>query len=155
MTPGTPVEVLESEYPTRVRCYDIRRDSAGAGTFRGGVGYIREYEMLADCILTSRTANQKYTAWGLAGGGRPAASAATLNPGAPGSESLPPIFTRSLTAGAVLRLEQSGGGGYGPPKERDPQAVIDDVRNGYVSIEAAAKDYGIIIDPKTLTAASR
>jgi N-methylhydantoinase B len=155
MTPGTPVEVLESEYPTRVRCYDVRRDSAGVGTFRGGLGYVREYEMLADCVLTSRTANHKYTAWGLAGGGRPAAGSATFNPEGPDREELPPIFTRTLPAGAILRLEQSGGGGYGPASGRDPAAVVDDVRNGYVSIEAAAQDYGVVIDPKTLTAATK
>jgi N-methylhydantoinase B len=150
MTPGTPIEVLESEYPIRVRAYDVRCDSAGAGTFRGGVGYVREYELLADCILTSRTTNHKYTAWGLNGGGRPAGSSVTLNPG-PAAESLPPLFTRSLTSGAVLRLEQSAGGGYGPPFARDPQRVADDVRNGYVSAAGAAEVYGVVIDPQTLT----
>jgi N-methylhydantoinase B/oxoprolinase/acetone carboxylase alpha subunit len=86
-----------------------RRDSAGAGTFRGGLGDVREYEMLADCTLTSRTANHTYTAWGLAGGG------------------------------------------YGPASDRDPQMVAEAVRNRYVSLEAAAADYGVIIDPGTLT----
>lgn len=53
----------------------------------------------------------------------------------------------------MLRLERSGGGGYGPASDRDPQMFADDVRNGYVSLEAAAADYGVVIDPKTLTVA--
>ena len=150
MTPGTPVEVLESEYPIRVNAYDVRPDSAGPGTFRGGVGYIREYELLADCILTSRTTNHRFTAWGQFGGGKPAGSRVILNPANADRESLPPLFTRNLAAGSVLRLEQSGGGGYGPPFERDPQHVAGDVRNGYVSLAAAADAYGVVIDPQTL-----
>ena len=149
MTPGTPVEVLESEYPVRVRAYDVRRDSAGAGRFRGGMGSVREYELLADCILTSRTTNHKYTAWGQVGGGRSAGANATLNPDGAERESLPPMFTRNLSAGDVLRLEMSGGGGYGPPFERDAESVAGDVRNGYVSFEAAATDYGVVVDPQT------
>ena len=151
MTPGTPIEVLESEYPIRVRQYDVRRDSAGPGTFRGGLGYVREYELLADCILTSRTTNHRFTASGLAGGSGPAGASATLNPDAAGREALPPLFTRNLRSGDVLRLDQSGGGGYGPPFEREPESVAGDVRDGYVSLEAAAGAYGVAIDARTLT----
>jgi len=149
MTPGTPVEVLESEYPVRVRSYEVRTDSAGAGTYRGGLGCVREYELLTDCILTSRTTNHRFTAWGQVGGGRSAGAKATLNPDRPDRESLPPMFTRNLTAGTVLRLEMSGGGGYGPPFERDPHVVAADVRDGYVSFEAAAEAYGVVVDPQT------
>lgn len=145
MTPGTPVEVLETEYPIRVRRFDVRVDSAGAGRFRGGLGYVREYELLADCIVTSRTTNHRFTPAGLFGGGSPAPASATLNPG-PRAEALPPLFSRSLASGDVLRLEQSGGGGYGDPSERDTERVAADVRDGYVSVEAAADVYGVVLD---------
>src|SRR5581483_1264568 len=109
MTPGTPVEVLETEYPIRVNRFDVRTDSGGPGRFRGGLGYVREYRLLTDCILTSRTTNHRFTAWGQAGGGPPAGSRAIADPDGPAREELPPLFTRTLGAGAVLRLEQSGG----------------------------------------------
>jgi N-methylhydantoinase B len=150
ITPGTPVEVLESEYPVRVRRFDVRCDSAGPGTYRGGVAYVREYEMLEDAILTVRTTNQRYTAWGLAGGKSPAPARATLNPDGPRHETLEPIVTRELVTGDVVSLELSGGGGYGDPYARDPDAVLADVRNGYVSLAAAAEAYGVAIDPRTL-----
>ena len=61
-TPGAPVEIIESEYPLRVRAFELVRDSAGAGQFRGGVGYAREFEMLEDSVLTVRSANHRFTA---------------------------------------------------------------------------------------------
>jgi N-methylhydantoinase B len=150
MTPGTPVEVLETEYPIRVNRYQVRTDSGGPGRFRGGIGYVREYELLSDCIVTSRTTNHRFSAAGLEGGASPTPSRATLNPqGA--AEALPPLFTRNVTAGDVLALAQSGGAGYGPAFERDPEAVAADVRNGYVSLAAAAEAYGVVVEPEQLT----
>jgi N-methylhydantoinase B len=150
ITPGTPVEVLESEYPIRVRRFDVRCDSAGPGTYRGGVAYVREYELLEDAIMTARTTNHRFTAWGLAGGGSPPPARATINPDRPDREAIEPIVTRELVAGDVLSLELSGGGGYGDPFARDPAAVCADVRNGYVSIAAAAEHYGVVIDAEKL-----
>src|SRR5262252_3498012 len=54
-TPGAPVEIFESEYPLRVRAFELIRDSAGAGRFRGGLGYAREFEVLEDSVLTVRS----------------------------------------------------------------------------------------------------
>jgi N-methylhydantoinase B len=141
-TPGTPVEILESEYPLRVRAYELVQDSAGAGRYRGGIGYAREYEMLEDSVLTVRSANHHFTSWGHAGGGSPRASRVILTPAAGGREELGPIETRHLKAGDIIRFERSGGAGFGAPAERAPEAVRADVRNGYISAEVAAKDYG-------------
>ena len=58
-TPGTPVEIVETEYPVMVQRYDIWRDSAGAGRCRGGIGHVREYRLLVDCILTARTSSHR------------------------------------------------------------------------------------------------
>jgi N-methylhydantoinase B len=150
ITPSAPVEIVESEYPVMVGQYGVWQDSAGPGRFRGGVGYVRDYQVLADCIMTARTSNHRFSAWGLAGGGAPRTSRTTINPDAPDREEIGPIETRSLRAGDVVRLEQSGGGGYGDPFERDPEAVAADVRNGYVSVEAARERYGVAIDRTTV-----
>ncbi len=106
------------------------------------MGYAREYEMLEDSMLTVRSANHRFVAWGLEGGHSPRASRVVLNPGSTGAEELGPIETRALKAGDVIRFERSGGGGYGPPAERSEEAVKNDVADGYVSAEAAAKVYG-------------
>lgn len=141
-TPGTPVEIFESEYPLRVRCYDIVRDSAGAGTYRGGIGYAREFEVLEDSVLTVRSSNHKIAAPGYGGGLSPPPARVILNPDRADREELDILETRHLAAGDVIRFERSGGAGYGPPHERDAQAVREDVRNGYVSPHAAAEVYG-------------
>jgi N-methylhydantoinase B len=149
-TTGAPVEIVESEYPLRVRVYDVRRDSAGPGRYRGGVGYIRELEVLEDCMMTMRGSNHRFAASGLAGGMGPKASGVILNPDGPDRVEVASIETRLIKTGDILRIERSGGGGYGSPLERPPEMVLEDVRNGYVSVEAASDHYGVAIDPATL-----
>ena len=116
--PSAPVEVFESEYPIRVRAFEMLTDSAGAGRYRGGLGYAREYEVLEDATLTVRSANHHFTAQGVDGGGAPSASGVVLNPGTAREEILGPIETRALKKGDVLRCVRSGGAGYGTPSER-------------------------------------
>lgn len=144
-TPSTPVEIVETEYPIRVRRFDIWRDSAGSGRHRGGIGFVREYETLADCILTARTANHERAGWGLGGGKGPPVCRTTINPDTDEAVELSCIDTRECTPGTVIRLEQCGGGGYGDPYERPTGAVLSDVRNGYLSPSAALDDYGVVI----------
>ncbi len=67
-TPGAPVEIFESEYPLRVRAFELVCDSAGAGRYRGGVGYAREFEVLEDSVLTVRSSNHAFAAPGHSGG---------------------------------------------------------------------------------------
>jgi N-methylhydantoinase B len=140
--PGTPVEIFESEYPIRVKSYEVVRDSAGAGRYRGGIGYAREFEVLEDSVLTVRSSNHRHVSPGHAGGLSPAPSRVILNPDRPDREEIGILETRPLKAGEVIRFERSGGAGFGPPRERAAEAVRDDVRNGYVSREAAADIYG-------------
>jgi N-methylhydantoinase B len=141
-TPGAPVEIFESEYPLRVRAFELVCDSAGAGRYRGGVGYAREFEVLEDSVLTVRSSNHAFAAPGHSGGLSPRPSRVILNPYRADREELGPLETRHLKAGDIVRFERSGGAGFGPPKERAPEAVRDDVRNGYVSRKAAAETYG-------------
>jgi N-methylhydantoinase B len=141
-TPGAPVEIFESEYPLRVRAFELVRDSAGAGRHRGGLGYAREFEVLEDSTLTVRSSNHVFTAHGMNGGLDPRPSRVILNPYRADREELDTLETRSLKAGDIIRFERSGGAGFGPPQDRAPEAVRDDVRNGYVSAQAAAQVYG-------------
>lgn len=151
-TPGTPVEIVETEYPIMIRKFDIWQDSAGAGTQRGGIGFVREYELAADCILTARTANHRQGGWGLNGGKGPPVCRTTIDPDTVDSQELECLDTRECTAGTVVRLEQCGGGGYGDPLERSVEAVRQDVCNGYVSLGAAAREYGVVIDGDVVVA---
>jgi N-methylhydantoinase B len=141
-TPGAPVEIFESEYPLRVRAFELVCDSAGAGRYRGGVGYAREFEVLEDSVLTVRSSNHAFAAPGASGGSSPRPSRVILNPYRADREELGPLETRQLKAGDIIRFERSGGAGFGPPTERAAEDVRDDVRNGYVSRKAAAEVYG-------------
>lgn len=143
--PGTPVEIVETEYPVRVRRFDMWRDSAGAGKQRGGIGFDREYEFLSECTLTVRSSNQKEAAWGLFGGGSPQPSQTSISMPDGTVEQMDVLETRAIKPGMGLRLARSGGGGYGNPHERLVEAVLDDVADGYVSREAASRLYGVSI----------
>jgi N-methylhydantoinase B len=147
-TPGAPVEIVESEYPLRVRAFELIRDSAGAGTFRGGLGYAREFEVLEDSVLTVRSSNHKIGSKGLFGGGSPRLSRVVIDPHGAKPEELDALETRSLRAGNVIRFERSGGAGFGDPRLRPREAVVDDVRNGYISREAAMKIYNLKNPPE-------
>ena len=143
--PGTPVEVVETEYPVMVQRFDLWRDSAGAGQQRGGTGMVREYRFLTDCILTARTSNHRHAAWGLFGGGSPPPSSTTIRHQDGTVEEMDVMETRHVGAGVTVALAQSGGGGYGDPKSRSVELVRRDVDDGYVSREAAAENYGVAI----------
>ena len=144
-TPSTPVEIVETEYPIRIRKFDIWQDSAGAGRTRGGIGFVREYEMLSKVILTARTANHQQPGWGVDGGEGPPVCVTSLNPGGPEEIELAALDTREAASGTIVRLAQTGGSGYGDPKTRDAARVLDDVRNGYVSVRGAEEKYGVVI----------
>ena len=121
------------------------KDSAGAGRTRGGVGFVREYEMLSDVILTCRTANHEQPGWGVNGGEGPPVCVTSINPDGPEVTILQSLDTREVRAGTIVRLEQTGGSGYGNPRERAAKSVLDDVQNGYVSTKVASQTYGVII----------
>jgi N-methylhydantoinase B len=148
-----PVEILENEFPIRLRRFALIPDSGGPGRYRGGLGPVREYELLADeAQLTLRGGKHAIPAHGVAGGedGRP--GACIVNPGSSESQSLPSRFSGvRLRARDVLRIEKAGGGGLGPACERPFDRVVDDVVDGYVTRAAATECYGV--DPDRLDAA--
>jgi N-methylhydantoinase B len=142
-----PVEFLEAEYPARLLRYGIHRDSGGPGRHRGGCGIVREYEVLAEeAVLALRIDGVTCPPWGVAGGqsGRP--GRAVLNPGTPRERVLAPLSDGNrVIRGDILLIETGGGGGHGHPYDRLAAEVLADVEGGFVSEEAAERDYGAVI----------
>ncbi|MBM3517243.1 MAG: hydantoinase B/oxoprolinase family protein, partial [Alphaproteobacteria bacterium] len=136
-TPGTPIEILESEYPLRVVRFDMRQNSGGPGRYRGGLGAIREYELLDDSTLTVRATNYRFGSWGLFGGAPSPPAGAALLDASGGAESLDSLETRAVRRGQSLRMIYAGGSGCGAAIERPAAAVLLDYRNGYVSRDQA------------------
>ena len=142
----TPVEIVESEFPIRIERFELLADSGGAGRWRGGLGFVREYTLLAPGRLSTRFDKHLIPAPGVDGGypGRPGAT--IVDPGTPQERRLPArVGDVPLAAGTRLRIERPGGGGFGPPSERAPEAIQTDLDEGYVTPESARRDYGYLM----------
>jgi N-methylhydantoinase B len=150
-THNTPVEAAEGKGPIFIAYRKLRQDSGGAGKFRGGLGVAQEVRMLAPGSVLSAMERTLCPPWGLHGG----------------KDALPNRFSIARKDGTVERLptgktighvalavddgfivEVGGGGGFWNPLERDPERVLADVRSGYVSLDAARRDYGVVIRPE-------
>jgi N-methylhydantoinase B len=141
-----PIEIIESEFPVRVTCFELIADSGGAGEFRGGLGIRREYLNLADARFSIRSMRHVMPPDGCAGGHRGRPGSILVNPGAAREKRLPTRYADyPLRAGDTFRLDTPGGGGYGDALRRDPERVLADVREGAVSREAAERDYGVVV----------
>jgi N-methylhydantoinase B len=140
------VEVTEAEHPIQLLAYEFVADKAGAGKYRGGVPFRRDYRFLEDeAVLQVRSDRRTYRPFGLYGGGPGQPSENYLNPDAENHE-LPGKFTMTIHRGDVFRHVLAGAGGWGDPLERDPEAVLKDVRNELLSPAKAQADYGVVID---------
>jgi N-methylhydantoinase B len=140
-----PVEAQEANQPIVVERFELIRDSAGPGTFRGGCGIRRDMRLLADeGQLTNLSDRQRFAPYGLFGGEPGALGRTVLNPG-PQAEIVPGKASREFAYGDVISFQQSGAGGYGDPFVRDPARVLEDVLDDYVSLEAARAQYGVVI----------
>ena len=144
-----PLEILEAAYPVRFREWSLRADSAGAGRHRGGCGAVYEIELLeesADVFLFGERG--RYAPPGVAGGG--AAAMNRFHYRQQDGDHEPPMKSKmvgiKLARGQTVRLETPGGGGYGDPMERSPASVAEDVRLGYLTPEAARRDYLCVVD---------
>jgi len=144
-----PLEILEAAYPVRFTQWALRPDSGGPGERRGGLGAIYEIELLekhADVFLFGERG--RFPPPGVVGGKPAALNRFTFEQD--DGEHNPPMASKmlgiSLAQGRKVRLETPGGGGYGDPFARDPEAVASDVRRGFVSVERARADYGVVIN---------
>jgi len=138
---ATPVEILESEFPVRLRRFELRADSGGAGRWRGGLGTVREYELLDNARLSARMDRHTTSPRGLDGGrpGRP--GALIVNPGTEERRLPARSGDVEVRAGDILCVERPGGGGLGDPAQRDPALLAADLLDGYVTLEEAARNY--------------
>ena len=149
---NTPVEILESDTPLIVEKRELIPDSGGPGRTKGGLGrrmVLRipddEYAPLPPVSLAMQSGRYRHPPEGLFGGKHGLKATFLVN----WKEGNPYGLTH-LKPGDVVMIDAPGGGGYGNPLERDPELVEKDVVDGYVSLEAAADQYGVVIDPETL-----
>ena len=140
-----PVEAQEANQPIVVERFELLRDSAGAGKFRGGCGIRRDMRFLVDeGQLTNLSDRQTFPPYGLFGGKPGGLGRTVLNPG-PGEQVVHGKASREFAYGDVISFQQAGAGGYGDPLEREPGRVLEDVLDDYVSIETARSEYGVVI----------
>jgi len=149
---NTPVEIFESDTPLIVEKRELISDSGGPGRMKGGLGKREifripddEYAPIPPVNLGIQAGRYSYPAEGLFDGKTGAKGQFLVN-GAQGN----PYGLTQLNPGDRVTIDAPGGGGYGNPLERDPELVVNDMIEGYISIESAKKDYGVAIDPVTL-----
>jgi N-methylhydantoinase B len=146
-TRNTPMEVIEAKYPIEIIRFELIPDSGGAGEFRGGLGLVVEYRLLRGEALSAVfvCGRCKFPAFGLHGGadGLPSAIHITRD-GVQGpctcqAAGLP------LQVGDIITVQAGGGGGYGSPQARKTEALLEDLKLGYVTPDAAREIYGVTL----------
>jgi N-methylhydantoinase B len=144
---NTPLERSEADSDVVVEAYGLRPDSGGAGTWRGGTGL--EMRILINragtAILGRGLERFVFRPWGVAGGGPGASCRVILNHGLPDERDLGKLDMYVAEAGDRVTILTAGGGGFGDPYARNRAAVLRDVIAGFVSEEAAERDYGVAI----------
>ena len=150
-TANAPIEETEVNYPVRITRYELVEDSEGPGRYRGGLGLRRDYlfpdHEASFTILADR---ERWGPHGLFGGLPGEKAQYVLNPETDCIE-LGSKVTIQLAEGDVVSYRTCGGGGYGPPEERDPDDVLRDVRDGRISPERAREFYWVAVDTESWT----
>jgi 5-oxoprolinase (ATP-hydrolysing) len=151
-TRNNPIEELEWRFPMRTERYELRDDWAAPGKWRGGIGTVRVNRFLVDTIVACE--GDRFFGdppWGIFGGHPGLTSTLRKNPGRPDEEHWPSKFTNQrLRAGDAIEITVPCSGGFGDPVEREPSLVLDDVLDGFTSLEQAREIYRVAIDPATL-----
>ena len=138
-----PVEVHETHNPVRIHCLELIQDTGGAGKYRGGLGLRKDIELLAEeAIMTGLGDRHDTQPYGIFGGKAGARAETILNPDTH-AQTLGSKDVTSLKRGDIVSFRLAGAGGYGPPAERDLKAIKRDIADGYISVNAAARDYGV------------
>jgi len=147
-----PVEVLEREYPIRVECMRLNlEDGVGHGRFRGGFGMRKDYRILADEATLVCSVNRiKYPPWGVDGGEDGSCNHIVVIRKDKVIFDGGRAFNFKLKKGDIVSIRSGGGAGWGSPLERDPNLVLEDYKNGLITLELAREKYDVVIDPKKL-----
>jgi N-methylhydantoinase B len=139
-----PIEIIESEFPTRVLSFELIPDSGGAGQFRGGLGIRREYLNLEDARFSIRSTKHVIAPMGAAHGGKGRTGDIVINPDTDHAKQLPTRYADyPLKGGDRFKLDTPGGGGFANGFQRDTALVLRDLREGYVTMDGARRDYGV------------
>jgi N-methylhydantoinase B len=149
-THNAPVEATEAKNPIIIEQRALRQDSAGAGKFRGGLGVAHEVRLRKPATIDPRMERTICEPWGLHGGKSALPNRLSLLRADGTTQRLPTgkLPPTELGKGEGFLIETGGGGGFWSPHERDPERVLADVRSGYVSPEAARRDYGVVINQR-------
>ena len=144
---NTPAEKSELEAGVEILEYRLNPDSAGPGRWRGGLGLLFSFRVTqgGSAVLGRGLERFRFRPWGMAGGKPGANMRVVLNRGTERERDLGKIDMVPVAEGDTVTFMTPGGGGYGDPFLRDPAAVLDDVRAGYVSAESAGRDYGVVV----------
>jgi N-methylhydantoinase B len=150
-THNSPNEQAEVKFPLVVERYALVPDSGGAGRHRGGLGVERVVRARVPMTFNTQVERAHCRPWGLNGGADGSGNAVALRLNGQWKEDFPnaKVLVAALKPGDAFRLRSGGGGGHGAPFERPAADVAEDVRQGYVSVKAAADEYGVVVDPRT------
>ncbi|MEI3613276.1 hydantoinase B/oxoprolinase family protein [Pseudogracilibacillus sp. SO30301A] len=146
-TSNLPVEALEREYPIMVETYKFAEDSGGPGYHRGGLGLERQFRMLGDNLnYTGLGERHVFSPWGISEGKNGAPGSFWLEKDGQDKEKLnSKVSDISLKKDDLITVHTPGAGGYGNPMDRPVEKVLQDVKEGKVSVSSAKHDYGVII----------
>ena len=139
-----PVEVAEVRYGLYVDQLRLNDEPGGEGQYRGGKGIVLDYQVRSDnCFLTLSYTRSKFKPWGLKGGREGSANYVEIIRGDGRREVYSTVTSLRLYKGDVIRIHTANGGGYGDPRKRPRDRVLEDLKNGYITEEQARDVYGL------------
>ncbi|HEX9454635.1 MAG TPA: hydantoinase B/oxoprolinase family protein [Candidatus Binatia bacterium] len=146
-THNSPIEATEAKSPIIIEQRSLRQDSGGPGKFRGGLGVAQQTHLRKTASIYSRMERTICAPWGLHGGKGALANRVSIVHHDGNIKRFPTgkFNPTELAEGDGFLVETAGGGGFWNPLDREPEKVLADVRSGYVSLEAARRDYGVVI----------
>ncbi|MCZ6720284.1 MAG: hydantoinase B/oxoprolinase family protein, partial [Proteobacteria bacterium] len=145
-----PVEVMETTTPILIcEKFALQERSAGAGRHRGGFGTEIDYRLMGPAEFAIALDRETFRPYGLFGGLEGQGSELLVDPGTPKEKRYVRASGVKVSEGSLVRHRTAGGGGYGDPKERDPELVAEDCLNGLITIEDARELYGVVLDPQS------